>query len=123
MQFTAHHVETSVDSMMANALFADPETNPDQPAVLMLSRPVEFKDSAYYFEINDQSNSSYGGLESVRLTRSSLALTLHPKAVEKFGDPDLATVQVALNLDDAKYKAVVDALNAIFAGHDVLTIA
>ena len=65
MKFTATYIEPHTNSVTANVLFADPETDPDQPSVLLFSRPIEpgFEDSAYYFDINDQSYGSYMGLE------------------------------------------------------------
>ena len=63
MKFNTTYIEPYTNSSTANVMFADPETNPDQPSVLSFSRPIEpgFEDSAYYFEINDQSYGSYMG--------------------------------------------------------------
>ena len=123
MKFNAIYIEASIDSILANALFADPETNPDEPSVLSFSRTVEFEDSMYYFEINDQSNSSYGGLESVHLTRNSVTANLLPETAEKFGNEDLKEVQVEFDIDDALYDDVLKTMKAIFEGHNILTVS
>jgi hypothetical protein len=88
----------------------------------MLSRSIEFADSAYYFEINDQSQGRYGGLRSVRLTRNSLEVTLEPEVVAEFGNDDLATVRVEFDVDDPTYASVLDALTKIFAGDEVFVV-
>ena len=122
MEFTALYVEASADEAIANVLFADPETNPDEPSVLMFSRSIEFADSAYYFEINDQSQSHYGGLQSVHLTRNHLTVTLQPEVVAEFGNEALATVQVDFDVDDPTYASLLDTLKKIFAGDEVFVV-
>lgn len=121
MKFTATYIDAYANSITANVMFADPETDPDQPSVLSFSRPIEpgFEDSAYYFEINDQSNGSYGGLESVRLTRNSIEVRLEARVVEKFGDEELAEVRVEFDVDDQKFEAVSTHLRRIFNGFDI----
>ena len=121
MKFTAIVVEPYTNSTTANVLFADPETNPDEPSVLSFSRPIEpgFEDSAYYFEINDQSYGSYEGLESVRVSRNRLEVRLTRKVVEKFGVEDFAEVQVEFDVDDELYQSVLETLQRIFEGFDI----
>ncbi len=46
MKFTARYLEPSIGSVTVNMLFADPETNPDEPSVLVFSRAVEFENTA-----------------------------------------------------------------------------
>ncbi len=121
MKFTAHVVEPYTNSTTANVLFADSETDPDEPSVLSFSRAVEFKDSVYYFEINDQSNSGYGGLEAVRVSRNSLEVRLMRKVVEKFGNEDLARVTVEFDLDDKTYQTVLETLRSIFKDFDIFS--
>jgi hypothetical protein len=101
-------------------MFADPETNPDQPSVLSFSRPIEpgFEDSNYYFEVNDQSYGSYGGLVAVTLTRNSLKVLLEDRVVEKFGEDDFREIQVEFDVKDEVYQTVLTTLQRIFAGHD-----
>ena len=122
MKFTAIYVESNINTATANVIFADPETNPDQPAVLMFSRSIEFQDSAYYFEINDQSYGSYGGLTLVQISRNSIKVQLEPSVVKDFGDENLAQVQVEFSLDDKTYQSVLDTLRYIFANDDVLAV-
>ena len=122
MKFTAIYVESNINTATANVMFADPETNPDQPAVLMFSRSIEFHDSAYYFEINDQSYGSYGGLTLVQISRNSIKVQLEPSVVKDFGDENLAQVQVEFSLDDKTYQSVLDTLRYIFANDDVLAV-
>jgi hypothetical protein len=122
MKFTAIYVESNINTATANVMFADPETNPDQPAVLMFSRSIEFQDSAYYFEINDQSYGSYGGLTLVQISRNSIKVQLEPSVVKDFGDENLAQVQVEFSLDDKTYQSVLDTLRYIFANDDVLAV-
>jgi hypothetical protein len=121
MKFTAVVVEPYTNSTTANVLFADPETNPDEPLVLSFSRPIEpgFEDSAYYFEINDQSYGSYEGLEAVRVSRNRLEIRLTRKVVEKFGVEDFAEVQVEFDVDDELYQSVLETLKRIFEGTDI----
>ena len=125
MQFTATYVEPHTNSITANVMFADPETNPDQPSVLSFSRPIEpgFEDSNYYFEINDQSNGSYGGLEMIRLTRSSIEVRLEPRIVEKFGEEDFREVRAEFNVTYEVYQSVLETIKRIFDGHDILQVA
>jgi|GEM_PF-1741707 hypothetical protein len=122
MKFTATYVESNTNTATANVMFADQETNPDQPSVLMFSRSIEFQDSAYYFEINDQSYGSYGGLRSVRVSRNSIKVHLEPSVVKDFGDENLAQVQVEFTLDDNTYQSVLDTLRYIFANDNVLAV-
>lgn len=119
MKFTAIYVEATTNSI-ANVMFADPETNPDEPSVLLFSRDVESPDSAYYFEVNDQSYSSYGGLTQVRLSRDSLEARLEHSLVQEFGDESFAQVQVEFDLDDATYQSVLETLRNIFALDNIL---
>ena len=120
MKFTAIVVEPYTNSTTANVLFADPETNPDEPSVLSFSRPIEpgFEDSAYYFEINDQSYGSYMGLESVKLSRNSIEIKVEPGVVEKFGEADFAEVSVEFEADDETYQAILETLRRIFKGYE-----
>lgn len=122
MQFTALYIEPRTDEYNANLIFADPETNPDEPTVLMFIRSIETPDSAYYFEINDQSYSSYGGLEEVRLSRNQLFVRVAPDLVEEFGVEDFAEVQIEFEADDEMYQSVEDTLKVIFAGEDIFTV-
>ncbi|HRJ75855.1 MAG TPA: Imm10 family immunity protein [Anaerolineales bacterium] len=122
MKFTAYIIEPSTNEQIANLLFADPETNPDEPSVFMLSRAIDVPDSVYYFEINDQSNSSYGGLESVHVSRNRLEVTLKRELVEKFGNEDFATVEVEFDADEEMYQMILDLLKKIFDGHNILEI-
>jgi hypothetical protein len=121
MKFKATYVEPYTNSTTANVMFADPETDPDQPSVLSFSRPIEkgFEDSAYYFEINDQSYGSYEGLEFARLTRNSIEVRLEQRIVEKFGEEDFREVQVEFNVSDEVFESVRATLKRIFEGHDV----
>lgn len=122
MKFTASVVEPSTNQTTANVIFADPETNPDEPPVLMLSRAIDIPDSAYYFEINDQSNSSYGGLESVQVSRNRLEVKLRRELVEKFGNEDFANIEIQFDADDELYQVALETLQKIFDGYDVLEV-
>jgi hypothetical protein len=125
MKFNAAYVDAYANSTTANVMFADPETDPDQPSVISFSRPIEkgFEDSNYYFEINDQSYGSYGGLEYARLSRNRLEVRLEPGLVEKFGMEDFAEVVVEFEVDDALYRSVLENMERIFAGHEILSLA
>jgi hypothetical protein len=116
MKFTATYIDAYANSTTANVMFADPETNPDQPSVLSFSRPIEpgFEDSAYYFEINDQSYGSYQGLTSVKLSRNGIEIQLEQEVVEKFGVEDFAEVTAQFDVDDAKYQAILEHMRRIF---------
>ena len=120
MKFTATYIEPNTNSVTANVMFADPETDPDQPSVLSFSRPIEpgFEESAYYFEINDQSYGSYMGLESVKLSRNSIEIKVEPDTVEKFGEADFAEVSVEFETDDETYQAVLETMRRIFKGYE-----
>ena len=120
MKFTASYIEPNTNSVTANVLFADPETDPDQPAVLSFSRPIEpgFEDSAYYFEINDQSYGSYMGLEFVKLSRNRIEIKVEPGVVEKFGEADFAEVSVEFDANDETYQAILETMRRIFKGHE-----
>ncbi len=122
MKFTAIYVEPNTDSAIANLILADPETNPDEPAVLMFSPSIEFQDSSYYFEVNDPSLDHYGGLKLVQVSRDSLEIQLEPGVVEEFGNEDLATVQVTLEIDDQNYQSMLEALKNIFANEKILVV-
>ena len=122
MKFVATYVRSSTNTATANVMFADPETNPDEPSVLLFSRSIEFQDSSYYFEINDQSYGSYGGLTLVRISRNSINVQLEPYTVEDFGDENLSEVQVEFNIDDKIYQSVLDTLRKIFANENILVV-
>lgn len=121
MKFTARYLEPSLNANTANMLFADPETDPDAPAVLMFSRTVEFENTAYYFEINDQSNSSYGGLEAVRLTRDAIKIRVAPEVAAQFGEADLAEVEATFEADAELFAEIENVLRVIFA-HDPIFV-
>ena len=120
MKFTATYVEANTNTAIANVLFADPETNPDEPLVLMFSRSIEFQDSTYYFEINDQSYGRYGGLTLVQISRNSIEIHLEPDVIKDFGDEIFAEVQVEFTIDDKTYQSILDTLKNIFANTTVL---
>lgn len=124
MKFTAIYVDAYSTDVTANVMFADPETNPDQSSVLSFSHPIEpgFENSAYYFEINDQSYGSYGGLTSVRLTRNSLEVRVEAGVIEKFGEADFQEIAVEFNVDDQMYQSIRETLQRIFLGFEVLKV-
>jgi hypothetical protein len=125
MKFTASYVDAYANSTTANVMFADPETDPDQPSVLSFSRPIEpgFEDSAYYFEINDQSYGSYMGLEYVKLTRNSIEIRLEDDVVKKFGEEEFREVRVEFELDDDAHQTILETMKRIFKGHEIFQIA
>lgn len=122
MQFTATYAEAYSGSVTANVMFADPATDPDNPSVLSFSRPIEpgFEDSNYYFEVNDQSYGSYGGLEYVKLTRNSVAIRLEEYLVEEFGEEDFREIHVAFDVNHETYQSILKTMQRIFQDHDVL---
>ena len=119
MQFKAIYIEPYTNSTTANVLFADPETDPDQPSVLSFSRPIDFEGGNYYFEINDQSQGMYGGLDSVRMSRNQIEVRLGDTAVTKFDNEDLREVRVEFEIDDLLYQTALETMKRIFAGFDV----
>jgi hypothetical protein len=122
MKFTASYVEANTNTAVANVMFADPETNPDEPSVLMFSRSIEFQDSEYYFEINDQSFGRYGGLTLVQISRNNIEIHLEPNVTKDFGDDNFAEVQVEFAVDDETYQSILDTLKNIFANDTVLIV-
>ena len=124
MKFTAIYIEPYANTVTANVMFADPETDPDQPSVLSFSHPIEpgFENSSYYFEINDQSYGSYGGLETVQVSRNSLVVRVSPEKVQEFGEEDFREIQVDFQVDDETYENVLAQLKRIFEGFDILQI-
>jgi len=88
----------------------------------MLSRAIDIPDSAYYFEINDQSNSSYGGLESVKLSRNSITIKLSPETMEEFGNEDFAQIEADFEIEDGLYEELLSAIRKIFEDETILTI-
>jgi hypothetical protein len=122
MKFTALYVEAEANTATANVTFADPETHPDEPSVLMFSRAIDIPDSQYYFEINDQSYGSYGGLISVQLSRNSIAVQLESEVVQDFGEENFAEVVADFDVDDKTYQSVLEHLKTIFAGSDIFTV-
>ncbi|MDX2005938.1 MAG: Imm10 family immunity protein [Meiothermus sp.] len=122
MQFAATYIEPTPSETLASLVLAN-EENPDEPAYLALTRATEFEDSAYHFEVNDQSNSSYEGLASVRLSRTSLVVKLEPDKAEELGNPDFATIKVEFDADDATFAAIKETLRQVFKGFDILKVA
>ena len=122
MKFAAIYVEPTKNDTIASVLFADPETNPDEPSVLVFSRATEFADSSYYFEINDQSYGRYGGLKSVRLGRDGIKVCLEEGVVEEFANKDFAEVRVKFDIDDEMYEEVLEILKDIFAGEEIFVV-
>ena len=119
MKFTAHVVQPDSNPATVNVIFADPETNPDQPAVLMFSRATDIEDSAYYFEINDQSQGAYGGLELVKFSRTGIDVRLSSELVEQVGDEDLREVHADFEIDDDLYQITLEGLKTIFSGAEI----
>lgn len=122
MKFTASVIEPNTNEMIADLLFADPDTNPDEPSVLMFSRAIDIPDSDYYFEINDQSNSSYGGLESVQISRNKLEVRLNQELVEEFENEDFLNIEVQFDVDDEMYQIIIETLQRIFETANILDI-
>jgi hypothetical protein len=124
MKFSATYIEPYTNSTTANVIFADPETDPDTPSVLSFSRPIEpgFEDSAYYFEINEQSYGSYKGLDMVKLTRNNVTIRVSDHVIEKFQEEDFREVRVEFEADDELYALVVNTMQVIFKGFDTLTV-
>ena len=122
MRFTAICVESNMDGASANVLFADPEANPDEPLVLMLSHSVEFQDSRYYFEFNGQEYGRYGGLTLVQVSRDNLEVHLEPDVVKDFGGESFAEGQVNFDIDDKSFQSMADTLKTIFANSNVLVL-
>jgi hypothetical protein len=122
MKFMASIVEADINNNIANLLFADPETDPDMPSVLSFSKAMDIKDSDYYFEVNDQSNSSYGGLEAVRLSRGKIEVKLKQELVDKFGEEDFLNIEVGFDADEKTFQSIVETLHKIFDGHGVLEV-
>lgn len=122
MKFTASIVEAETNAQIANLLLADPETDPDMPIVLSFSRAMDIPDSDYYFEINDQSNSSYGGLQLVRISNGKLEVKLTPQLATKFGNEDFLNIESRFDLDAVAFQGIVETLHKIFDGHEVLEV-
>jgi hypothetical protein len=120
MKFTAKYAEPYTNSITASVMFANTEENPDEPSFLSLQRPIEFVDSNYYFEINDQSYSRYGGLESVEFSRNQISVVLSQSSVEKFdGIEDFRNIQINFEISDAVFADIQSTLRNIFEGHDI----
>jgi hypothetical protein len=122
MKFIASIVEADTNDQIANLLFADPEADPDMPPVLSFSRALDIKDSDYYFEINDQSNSSYGGLELVQVSKGKLVVKLAQELAAKFGNEDYLNIEAQFEADEKTFQAIVETLHKIFDGHDILEV-
>ena len=122
MKFTASIVEADTNNNIANLLFADPETDPDMPSVLSFSRAMDIENSDYYFEVNDQSNSSYGGLEVVRISRGKIELKLKQELADQFEDADFLNSEVQFDLEEEAFQAVLETLHKIFDGRDILQV-
>lgn len=118
MQFTADYTESQIEEPVASVLFANPEQNPDQPNVLSLQRAIDSEDSDYYWEINDQSNSGYGGIASFKLGRDRLVMQLDDKVAPSLEDEDLRQVSVNFDLDDDTFAAMRNTLRRIFDGYE-----
>ena len=118
MKFTASVIEPFANSTTANMLFADPETDPDAPSVLSFSRAIDIPNSAYYFEINDQSYGSYEGLERVKLSRNSVEIRVSDKVIEKFGVEDFREVTAEFEVDDELYQSISKMMRIIFDGFE-----
>jgi hypothetical protein len=118
MKFTANVIEPSANSTTANLLFADPDTDPDAPSVLSFSRAIDIPNSAYYFEINDQSYGSYGGLETVTLSRGRVEIRVSDGVIEKFGVEEFREVQADFEADDEMYQAILTMMRKIFEGFE-----
>ena len=125
MRFEATYIDANAGAITANVMFAQPPANEDvdQPSVLCFSKVIEFTDTTYYFEVNDQSYSSYGGLDAVHLTRNSIKVVVSEEKVKKFGEPDFREIEATFNLDDARYQEVLSKMQLIFSEDPgVLTI-
>ncbi len=120
MKFAANYVEPYTNSITASVMFANTEENPDEPTFLSLQRPIEFEDSNYYFEINDQSYSRYGGLELVEFSRSDILVILAQSSVEKFdGIENFRKIEIHFEINDTVFADIRSTLRNIFEGHDI----
>ncbi len=93
MRFEALYIDANAGAITANVMFAQPPRNEDdQPSVLCFSKVIEFSNTTYYFEVNDQSYSSYGGLDAVHLTRNRIKELLSKLQLIFSEDPGVLTV-------------------------------
>ena len=115
MRFEATYIDANAGAITANVMFAQPPANDDPPSVLAFSKVIEFPDTTYYFEVNDQSYSSYGGLDAVHLTRNGIKVTVCEDLVEGFGEPGFREIEATFNLDDARYQEVLAKMQLIFS--------
>ena len=122
MTFTADYIEPTPSNSIASVVFAN-EDNPDEPTYLALTRATDIENSAYHFEVNDQSNSSYEGLASVKLSRKSLKLKLEEEKVKELDNTDFATIKVTFDADDETYEAIKEALQQVFKDFDIFKLA
>lgn len=112
MTFEAALVEAYETTYTANLFLADPEADPRR--VLSLCRRIDRSVDEYYFEINDQANSAYNGLESAHLFRDRIEVRVQQKVIEKFGDLELAHVTASFKLADAEFAQVLAMARRIF---------
>ena len=116
MRFEALYIDANAGAITANVMFAQPPRNEDdQPSVLCFSKVIEFSNTTYYFEVNDQSYSSYGGLDAVHLTRNRIKVVVSEEKVKKFGQPDFREIEATFQLNDANYQELLSKLQLIFS--------
>jgi hypothetical protein len=101
--------------------FADMEA--DEETFLVLQRPLEFPDSNYYIEVNDQSCASYGGIKKIILTRENVSIILEEDVQERLMAEGLPlenlseSISVNFDIDDEQFEQLQQKLQQIFDGH------
>lgn len=102
---------------------SDRQPNTKRYLQFQLSRTIEAQDQAlgldtYYVEIDDQSNSCYGGIERVDLYANTIALRLDDEGSQHL-DLD-KEVLITFDADDKTLGELRTGLATIFSGTDAL---
>ena len=105
--FDAHHIAISHEDTFLLVGFADQEF--DTQVYLMLQRAYEFDEQDHalgmdtvYIERDDQSQSTYGGIERVTLTPRALSLTLSTETANALGSETDLCIAITPNATELR---------------------
>ncbi|HEY8023311.1 MAG TPA: Imm10 family immunity protein [Burkholderiaceae bacterium] len=122
IQFIATKVFAGTEENSWTVGFADHEFETKEYLFLQRASVVEQQDvdighDSYHVEINDQSCSCYGGIESAKLWRNRIEIAFLPKASTVLQNTKIVKIQ--FDVDDLTFAALSNHLALVLSGVDI----
>lgn len=89
----------------------------EQPELFVIQRDLDSKEAGYHVEYCDQSYSCYGGVESLKLSQSSLVIHFNAHGKSNL---EIDRLHIEFEVADDEIGALRDALQATFTDGELL---